>query len=274
MSQQATAGRGARRGGRRKPRYFPRKWGGNFTATAKAYELPITEITKYTFNTGKNKFAAQFTKLQERVAGYVQRSRMDESYLVAEMIRMGTAQTIALPPPVDANASDKADLEIIRVEVVKSVVKRRQKFEESLKKGYANMYDQCSQEVRDKLKAMRDWETVQAMQALDELIKRIEKICVGFVNHKQLVFNLVQSLKTLFLYTQSEKETVEDYARNFKSLWDTIEAFGGSPGIHRGLVDTELDRRGLTNPDDAQIEAAENVAVEQVKTTLLISGAD
>jgi hypothetical protein len=54
MSQQAAAGRGAGRGGGRKPRYFPRKGGGNFTATAKAYKSPITEIAKYTFNTGEN----------------------------------------------------------------------------------------------------------------------------------------------------------------------------------------------------------------------------
>ena len=49
---------------------------------------------------------------------------MDESYLVAETIRTGTAQTMALPPPVEVNASDKEDLEIIRVEVDKSVLKR------------------------------------------------------------------------------------------------------------------------------------------------------
>ena len=162
MSQQAAAGCGAGRGGGRKPRYFSQKGGGNFAATAKAYKSPITKIAKYTFNTGENKFAAQFTESRERVTGYVQRSGMDESYLVAETIRMGTAQTSALPPPVDPNASDKEDLEIICVEVVKSVAKRRQKLEESLKKGYAAVYDQCSQEVQDKLKATRDWETVQA----------------------------------------------------------------------------------------------------------------
>jgi hypothetical protein len=49
---------------------------------------------------------------------------MEESYLVAETIRKGVAQTIALPPQVDSNAPDKADLELIRVEVVKSVAKR------------------------------------------------------------------------------------------------------------------------------------------------------
>ena len=114
---------------------------------SKAYKLPIAEIAKHTFNTVENKFVAQFTNSQERVAGYIQRAGMEESYLVAKMIRTAKAQTIALSPPVDTNAQDKADLELIRVEVVKSVAKRRQKHEESLKNGYATVYDQCSQEV-------------------------------------------------------------------------------------------------------------------------------
>jgi len=236
MSQQVAAGRGGGRGDTRKPRYFPRRGGGGGAgATTKAYESPITEISEYTFNTGENKFTAQFTESRERVVGYVQRSGMDESYLVAETIRMGTAQTIALPAAVDPNDPEKADLEMIRTEVVKSVAKRRQKLEESLQKGYATVYDQCSQEVRDKLKATKNWENVQSEQSLHELIKRIEKICVGFDDHKQSVFNLMlmQSLKTLFLYSQTEKESVEEYARNFRSLWDTVEAFGGSPGVHQ-----------------------------------------
>ena len=40
------------------------------------------------------------------------------------------------------------------------------------------------------------------------------------------------------------------------------------------MVDAELKRRGLTNPDDNQLEVAQNVAVEQVTAALLISGAD
>jgi hypothetical protein len=46
------------------------------------------------------------------------------------------------------------------------------------------------------------------------LINKVERICVGFNNHKQEVFNLVQALKTLFLYSQNDKETVEQYGRN------------------------------------------------------------
>ena len=108
----------------------------------KAYESPITEISKYTFNTGENKFAAQFTESREQVPGYIQQSGMEESYIMAETIRTGTTQMIALPEAVDPNNPEKADLELIQIEVVKSVAKRRQKLEELLKKGYAKVYDQ------------------------------------------------------------------------------------------------------------------------------------
>ena len=72
------------------------------------------------------------------------------------------------------------------------------------------MYYQCSQEVRDKFESSDGWETVLTDQSLHELILKIERICVGFDDHKQEVYNLVQVMKTLFLYTQTEKESVED----------------------------------------------------------------
>jgi hypothetical protein len=156
-------------------------------------------------------------------------------------VRTGKQQTIDLPPPIDENDPDVDDPKIIHAEEVKSVAKRQLKLEESLKKGYATVYSQCAEEVRDKLQSSNDWERIQKGQTLHKLIMKIEKICVGFDDHKQEVFNLVQSLKTMFLYTQSDKETVEEYGCNFRSLWDTVEAFGGSPGVHEGLV------RGILN---------------------------
>ncbi len=123
---------------------------------------------------------------------------------MAERIRSGEKQLIPLPAPVDPNDPNKADLEAIRATDVKTVAKRRQKLRESLMKGYATVYGQCLQEVRDKLKALKDWETIQQEQSLHNLISQVEKICVGFDDHKQDVYNLVQALKTLFLYTQSK----------------------------------------------------------------------
>ena len=105
-----------------------------------------------------------------------------------------------------------------------ALVKARGIIEERIHNGLR----QCSKEVWDKLKASNDWDDkIQKAQSLHELIAKVEKIGVGFADHKQEVFNLVQSLKTLFLYTQSEKDTVEEYGCNFRSLWDTVEVFSG-----------------------------------------------
>ena len=82
------------------------------------------EIAQHTFNMGKNKFTAQFTESRKKVANYLQRNVVAEGYLVAETVRTRKQQTIELPPAVDPNAADKADLEIIWAEDVKSVAKR------------------------------------------------------------------------------------------------------------------------------------------------------
>ncbi len=89
---------------------------------------------------------AQFTSSQENVANYLQRLSAAEGYLMAETVRMGWKQTIELPAPRDKNAPDKDDLNIIRNKEIKAVAKRQQKLEESLKKEYATVYEQCSQE--------------------------------------------------------------------------------------------------------------------------------
>jgi hypothetical protein len=85
----------------------------------------------------------------------------------------------------------------------------------------------------------------------------------------------VQSLKTMFLYTQYDKETVEEWGHNFRSLWDTIEAFGGSPGVHEELVRGIL-RNSMqgTTPTAQERSDTEETSSEAVKAALLISGAD
>ena len=66
------------------------------------------------------------------------------------------------------------------------------------------VYDQCSQEVKDKLEGTDDWESIQKDQSLHDLVNKIERICVGFDDHKQEVFNLVQALKTLFIHPNQQ----------------------------------------------------------------------
>jgi hypothetical protein len=59
--------------------------------------------------------------------------------------------------------------------------------------------------VKEKLETKDNWDKTQCDQSLHKLINKIKRICVGFYDHKQEVFNLVQALKTPFLYKQAKK---------------------------------------------------------------------
>ena len=109
---------------------------------------------------GQIKFAAQFTQSIKYIASYIHISVGKEAYLVAHTIRTGVLPTIDLPPPVPGNDPDAADLAIFRVGVVREVAKRRITLNQDLKKGFVTVYNQCSQEVREKLESSDGWETV------------------------------------------------------------------------------------------------------------------
>ena len=66
-----------------------------------------------TFNTGQNRFLAQFTQSRKNVANYLQQTTANEGYLVAKTVRIGKEQLIALPPAINPNAADANNQKII-----------------------------------------------------------------------------------------------------------------------------------------------------------------
>jgi hypothetical protein len=67
-SKQAGAGQGARRSSGRRLRYILKGGRMDLMAGTKPYKSAIAEIAQGTFNTGHNKFAAQFTQLRKNIA--------------------------------------------------------------------------------------------------------------------------------------------------------------------------------------------------------------
>jgi hypothetical protein len=70
----------------------------------------------------------------------------------------------------------------------------------------------------------------------------------------------------------------EEYGRNFRSLWDTVKTFGGSPGLHKGMINMLVQDLtkvvNVTKPTDKEIKKIHAEALEAVKAALLISGVD
>ena len=102
-------------------------------------------------------------------------------------IKSGIQQIIPLPPPllpVIAPAVQDEDNVMLRSITVKTVRKQCIQLEKDLKRVYAVVFEQCLQDVKDKLATTEGWETVEATQSLHALINKIEKNCVGFDNHR------------------------------------------------------------------------------------------
>jgi hypothetical protein len=213
ISQQAAAGCGGGHSGRGKPRYYPR------LGETKGFKSAISKIVHDTFNMRQNKFATQVTQLQKNVANYLPSTAALEGYLVAETVRTGRKQVINLPSAIDPNDPELEDKKIIQAEDVKTIAKWRLKLEDSLKKGYATVYDQCLQEVQDKLKLMDNWERMQKEQSLHELIQKIERVCMGFDDHKHEVLTWFKCSRC-YSCTRKEKRTP------WRNLGATSEVFG------------------------------------------------
>ena len=103
---------------------------------------------------------------------------------MAQTIRTGEQQVIALLAAISEDDPDAVDNEIIRTEEVRAIAKRRANLDIDVKGGFATLYDQCSQDVKDKLETLEGWVDTQAAQSLHEQVKKIERICVGFDDHK------------------------------------------------------------------------------------------
>jgi hypothetical protein len=65
------AGRGMTAGRGGKPRF---QFQSDGNGTTKAFKLTIVEIANNTFNTGQNKFVAQFTQSRKNAVNYLQRT--------------------------------------------------------------------------------------------------------------------------------------------------------------------------------------------------------
>ncbi len=71
---------------------------------------------------------------------------------------------------------------------------------------------------------------------------------------------------------------MEEYSQKFKSLWDMVKAFGGLPGVHKGLIKGVLAMPGKMrdpyNATEEELMAVEAKVTKAVKAALLISGMD
>ena len=80
----------------------------------------------------------------------------------------------------------------------------------------------------------------------------------------------------MFLFRQSDEALIEDYLQDFKSYWDTCEAYKAEPASHPKLIQARLVEIAAdgTRPTAAEKTKAELEIKDEFMAGLVISSAN
>ena len=127
----------------------------------------------------------------------------------------------------------------IYLEDRKTALRRQQKLKIEIGQLYDELWEQCSLELRAKLKGEEGFAAAQSAHNPLELRNRIKGICCGFASHKMKYYALTQATKKLTLFYQKPHMSNEEYKQQFDALWDTVVQFGGSVTNHPNLINAQ-----------------------------------
>ena len=150
MSDKDGAAGGCDGGGRGRGWFQPKK--STVINTPRAYVSPVAGIEHDTFNTGHSKFASQFKTSRRNVANFVQRSLLNEGYLVGRN-NTSLSQRQFRKLPMNHHQQRNwllGDQTMLRDAKMAVIGKRIVKLDNDTKKGFTIVYDQCSKAVKSR----------------------------------------------------------------------------------------------------------------------------
>ena len=111
-----------------------------------------------------------------------------------------TIKTPTMPTKEEMTADEVGILRSIYLEDRKQAIKDRKKLDNELGQLYDEMWEQCSVELKAKLKGEQGFGTMETARNPLELRNRIKKVCCGFKSHKMKFYVLTQATKKLVMY--------------------------------------------------------------------------
>ena len=153
--------------------------------------------------------------------------------------------------------------------------KRITQLAENLKRAYALIIGQCSEDLLGKIKGSSDYPTADTDQDAVKLLLIIRGYCCKFDDHQQSVVALESAKHRVSTFYQTSEMTASDYLEFFKALVGVMETYGGAFGNDPGLIKAELIKRGVTGanlltPDPAILKATTTTCREQYLSAMVL----
>ena len=184
----------------------------------------------------------------------------------------------AYPVPTAGAALDPGAEYLWRLNVTEAK-KRITQLAENLKRAYALIIGQCSEDLLGKIKGLSDYPTADTDQDAVKLLLIIHGYCCRFDDHQQSVVALESMKHRVSTFYQTSEMTASNYLEFFKALVGVLETYGGAFGNKPGLIRAELIKRGvmgtnLLTPDPVILKAAMTTCQEQYLSAMFLRGSD
>ncbi len=187
MNARAAAGRGKNRGRQSLPQ---RK------AFLSKHEDDAMKAA--TFDAGKVTDAASFIKSIETYTTYVGRSGREYSNQLRQILKgeVDVLPTIPMPqrPTPDEVAADDMNRSIY-LEDRRMALKKQDKLSNVITQLYDELWEQCSLELKAKLKGEVGFDAVETARDPLELRNRIQRVSCGFEAHRMKYYAIAQAIK-------------------------------------------------------------------------------
>jgi hypothetical protein len=112
---------------------------------------------------------------------------------------------------------------------------------------WALIYDQCSAELKNKLKGTQCYDTAKIGNDVAKLLTMICGYCCQFNLLSNKYMAIVVAIKNLFYFFQKAEQLNADYHKDFMAMLEVIKEYGGAGSMTRfsNMLKQELEADGI-----------------------------
>ena len=149
-----------------------------------------------------------------------------------------------------------------------AMVKRRNSLKSNLQKAYSLILGQCTDLMKDKLKASTRWNDIKSRQDALQLLNEIRTITYKFEEQKYLPLSIHNAKATFYSFRQGNL-TNSDYFQRFKNYTDIATSFDGN--LHDEAITRMACREEHDHSDIEGLDEDEKTAVDEKASNMYLS---
>ena len=218
-----------------------------------------------------SKAADMYTKTTREIAEYIGRT-IKYSAAVVKGIETLTKPTIPMPEalPDTATAYEKK----IWDKRVDKAIEEEYRLKDITSRGYAIVWGQCSDALREKIKAHKEYHDAHDKGSVVDLLKIIKTEMFTFQTQKYGPQAMHEAKRRFYMLRQDKHTSVQQYYETFTNTVEVIEHCGGGIGTDHSLVTEMLGGTDRAITSEAAMTNAEKLAKEKYLACAFILGSD